>query len=228
VAEITLVGLNHTLAPVEVRERLAFGGERLPEALAALQCGLVQGTAGMAAKRPKRLSFLPATAQSSTCTARAEPRRSRVTSWLLTALFPRRTRRLAVRIVLRERNAPPLAGGRRSGFARRRRKRDPGPGEGRVRGAQAAGTAGPVLAALFRHAARAGKRVRTETELGRASLSVATLVVEMAEELFGPLAHRTALLIGAGKMAALQDRRSCAPGCAACWSPTAHSTVPSA
>jgi glutamyl-tRNA reductase len=69
--------------------------------------------------------------------------------------------------------------------------------------AHATTAAGPILAALFRAAIQTGKRVRTETELGRLALSVATIVVEMAQATFGPLADRTALLIGAGKMSSI-------------------------
>jgi glutamyl-tRNA reductase len=63
-----------------------------------------------------------------------------------------------------------------------------------------------MLSALFRSAIQAGKRVRTETDLGRTALSAATVVVDLAEELFGPLQQRTALLIGAGKMSSITAR----------------------
>ena len=72
--------------------------------------------------------------------------------------------------------------------------------------ARAAGTSGPFLDALFRSAIQCGKRVRTETEIGRTNLSVATLVVELAEEKLGSLMHRTALLVGAGKISKLTAR----------------------
>lgn len=62
---------------------------------------------------------------------------------------------------------------------------------------------GPVLDALFRHAVRAGKRVRSETGLGKTCRSMATLVVELAQEVFGPIQDRTALLIGAGKFSSI-------------------------
>lgn len=72
--------------------------------------------------------------------------------------------------------------------------------------AHAAGTTGPMLSALFRYAVQAGKRVHTETDIGRAALSTATIVVELAEEMFGPLVDRTALLLGAGKMSSMTAR----------------------
>jgi glutamyl-tRNA reductase len=72
--------------------------------------------------------------------------------------------------------------------------------------AHAAGTTGPMLSALFRYAVQAGKRVHTETDIGRAALSMATIVVELAEEMFGSLVDRTALLLGAGKMSSMTAR----------------------
>jgi len=72
--------------------------------------------------------------------------------------------------------------------------------------AHAAGTTGPMLSALFRYAVQAGKRVHTETDIGRAALSMATIVVELAEGMFGSLVDRTALLLGAGKMSSMTAR----------------------
>lgn len=73
--------------------------------------------------------------------------------------------------------------------------------------AQTAGTAGPILNTLFRTAVQAGKRVRSETEIGKTKLSVATLVVDLAEEYLGDLQEHTALLVGAGKISTLTARQ---------------------
>lgn len=67
-------------------------------------------------------------------------------------------------------------------------------------------TAGPTLSALFRQALQAGKRVRGETRLGQSGISVGTVVVERARELFGDLTGRTAMLIGAGKISSVTAR----------------------
>lgn len=65
---------------------------------------------------------------------------------------------------------------------------------------------GPLLSALFRYAAQAGKRVRTETEIGSLGRSVANVVVDLAQGIFGSLEARTALLVGAGKFSAITAR----------------------
>ncbi len=59
-------------------------------------------------------------------------------------------------------------------------------------------TAGFLLNRLMHRAFRVGKRVRTETELGRGSASVASAAVELAGQIFSSLAGKTVLLVGAG------------------------------
>src|SRR6202040_2200000 len=60
------------------------------------------------------------------------------------------------------------------------------------------GATGPVLNRLFQGALEVGKRVRTETELGARPVSVAAAGVKLAERIFGKLADRSALVLGAG------------------------------
>src|SRR5258708_39078474 len=73
------------------------------------------------------------------------------------------------------------------------------------------GATGPVLNRLFQGALETGKRVRAETELGTRPMSVAAAGVKLAERIFGKLADRTALVLGAGTIseqvvATLRDR----------------------
>lgn len=85
------------------------------------------------------------------------------------------------------------------------------PGEtqilGQVRAAHeaslGAGATGPVLNRLFRHALRAGKRVRSETEACELPSSVPAAAAELARRFFGDLSARCVLIIGAGKMSEL-------------------------
>lgn len=62
---------------------------------------------------------------------------------------------------------------------------------------------GPVLNALFQQAISVGKRARTETEIGRGAFSVGYAAVQLARSIFDPLKGRTVLIIGAGKMGEL-------------------------
>ncbi len=72
--------------------------------------------------------------------------------------------------------------------------------------AEAAGTVGDELRGLFTSAFKVGKRVRTETEINRADVSVAGLGVRVARETLGDLRGKTALLIGAGRTNQLSGR----------------------
>jgi glutamyl-tRNA reductase len=61
-------------------------------------------------------------------------------------------------------------------------------------------TAGPVLNRLFHSSFAVGKRVRTETGLGSGAVSIGYAAVALAKKIFGDLAGRSVLVIGAGEM----------------------------
>ena len=63
--------------------------------------------------------------------------------------------------------------------------------------------AGQILNRLFHTSLRVGKKVRYETGIGDSSLSVPRVAVKLAEEVFGNLAGRRALVLGAGDMSEL-------------------------
>jgi len=65
------------------------------------------------------------------------------------------------------------------------------------------GVAGKVLSSLFRHAIEAGKRARTETGISRGTTSVSHVAVELAGKIYGDLCSCRVLLVGAGEMAEL-------------------------
>ena len=62
---------------------------------------------------------------------------------------------------------------------------------------------GPLLNALFPHARRAAKRVRTETGIAQGSVSVSSAAVDYVREVFDHFGDKTILVIGAGKMGEL-------------------------
>jgi glutamyl-tRNA reductase len=61
------------------------------------------------------------------------------------------------------------------------------------------GTTGPVSNRLFRDALGAGKRVRTETAIGRSHVSVSSVAVDLARGVLGELSSRRVLIVGAGE-----------------------------
>lgn len=63
-----------------------------------------------------------------------------------------------------------------------------------------------VLNRLFHQTMRLGKEVRSKTDLGKQHLSVAAVALDQAKALFGKLAGRSVLVVGAGEMAQLSLR----------------------
>ncbi len=62
---------------------------------------------------------------------------------------------------------------------------------------------GVILNQLMKKALSVSKRVRTETGIGESAVSVSYAAVELAKKIFGDLANRRAMLVGAGEMAEL-------------------------
>ena len=90
------------------------------------------------------------------------------------------------------------------------------------------GVTGPVSNRLFRDALAAGKRVRTETAISRAHVSVSSVAVELARATLGELDKRSVLVIGAGENGELTARRCTSAASTPCSSPTAATTARSA
>ena len=89
---------------------------------------------------------------------------------------------------------------------------------GQVRDAYKAATAcktvGPILHALFPHALKVGKLVREQTGMDKGKLSVASVAVDVAKDVFDTFGDKTVLVIGAGKMGdlTLQHLTALRPG----------------
>ncbi|MES2995820.1 MAG: glutamyl-tRNA reductase [Verrucomicrobiota bacterium] len=66
--------------------------------------------------------------------------------------------------------------------------------------ALSAGTTGGVLNRVFQRAFSIGKKVRTETSIQEGSTSVGSVAVDLAEKIFGHLADSEVMILGAGEM----------------------------
>jgi len=199
---ILIIGLNHKVAPIEVRERLAFGPERVPVALKEI---MDDETTGI--NEVVLLSTCNRT-EVYICTCDPSSGENRLREFLADhaklpvqdlgqMLYVRQGVEAVEHLMQVSTGLDSLVLGENEILGQVRSA---------VEIAQAAGATGPILSALFRYALQAGKRARAETEIGRGDISVASVVVELAEQIFGPLASRTALLIGAGKISAITAR----------------------
>jgi glutamyl-tRNA reductase len=72
--------------------------------------------------------------------------------------------------------------------------------------AQKVGATGRFLDAVLQKALTVSKRVRSETAIGNAAVSIPYAAVELARQIFGTLEDKKVLLLGAGKMSELSAR----------------------
>ncbi len=73
--------------------------------------------------------------------------------------------------------------------------------------ARQAGAVGPVLTRLAQDAIAAARRIHAETDLSAGRASIASVAVQLAQQIFATLGDKTVLLIGAGKMGEQVARR---------------------
>ncbi|MGZ6640682.1 MAG: glutamyl-tRNA reductase [Solirubrobacteraceae bacterium] len=205
-SELLALGVSHHTAPVAVRERLALTPRASDELLVELCSSEVIDEAVAISTCNRTEIYLVAGD-----TVRAE-------SELLG--------RLAARAGIRPTELAPIVYSPRNCDAARQLYRVTAGldsmivGEAEVQGqvrrayeaALAAGTTGPLTNRLFGAALQAGKRVRTETGLGRQKVSVSTVAVALAREVVGDLSARSVVIVGAGETAELTAQALSAQG----------------
>src|SRR3989304_6145362 len=67
-------------------------------------------------------------------------------------------------------------------------------------------SAGIIVNKLYHKAFQVAKRIRTETKIGEAAVSISFAAVELARKIFGNLTGKNCMLVGAGEMAELAAR----------------------
>jgi glutamyl-tRNA reductase len=206
---LVVIGINHRTAPVDIREKVVFAGEELPEALRELarvpgvQESLIVSTCN-------RTELYCATDLPS-----PEAAGQRLTDWLahwhdlsghldLQKSLYRLQGTKAIEhlfavacgldsLVIGE---PQILGQLKDAY----------------RAAHDQGTTGPYLNRLLQTAFSVAKRIRTNTRIGANAVSVASAAVAMARTVFERFEEHTALLVGAGETIALAARHLHANG----------------
>jgi glutamyl-tRNA reductase len=192
------LGINHKTAPVEIRERVAFTPETLPQAFSELTatngvhevailstcnrtelyCGIEGNDSGAVRDWFSRFHNLKL--------SDVEP------------YFYTHPDRHAVRHILRVASGldsmvlgePQILGQMKQAYST----------------ANAAGTVGELLNRLFQHTFSVAKQVRTDTAIGASPVSVAFAAVSLSKQIFNDLSKHSALLIGAGETIELVAR----------------------
>ncbi len=200
---LDLIGINHKTAPIELRERVAISREDLPEATRALAAvpGVTECMIVSTCNRVEILAVLEQQAevdQPHADLANFLQRHFGLDPALLAPhLYEHRDQeavshlfRVAASLDSMVVGEPQILGQVKEAFAV----------------ARAAGTVGGQLEHLLQSAFAAAKKVRSETEIGSNSVSIASVAVELARKIFGSLQGRTVFLVGAGKMSELAAR----------------------
>ena len=187
------LGINHTTAPLDLRGRFAFAIEQVEPTLRALR---------------ESLSRQPEAALISTCNrteiycAGEKPQLEHTLDWLAHSggVSPALLRSHAYTLEdgLAARHAFRVASGLDSMVLG-----EPqilGQIKDAVRAAEAAGALGTTLSQLFQRSFAVAKEVRTSTEIGAHSISMAAAAVRLAGQLFEDLGEVKVLFVGAGEM----------------------------
>jgi glutamyl-tRNA reductase len=204
--DLLVIGLNHRTAPVHVRERLAFGDERLDEGNRRLYATEGIDEAAIVSTC-NRIEVLVASSDPDRAVEQVtrflEEENADPSISLAPHLYKHRGRD-AVRHVFRVASSldsmvvgePQILGQLKEAYAR----------------AASVGSTGTVLHRCFHKAFSVAKRVRTETGIASRAVSVSSAAVELASKIFDHLQGKTAMLIGAGEMGELAARHLMAHG----------------
>lgn len=194
-----MVGTDYTRAPLAVRERLAIGGEAIGTLIRRLTAEDTIAEAVVLSTCNRTELYLAV----SDATVAGERARRAVEEVAgidrIDGLLIRRDGIAAVRHLCA------VASGLESMVV----------AEGQILGqvreaievAQRLGAAGTHLAAVFRAAIACGKRVRTETALGRVDASVSSVLIDLLAGQFADWSQQRVLLIGAGRMNQITSER---------------------
>jgi glutamyl-tRNA reductase len=199
--DLLVLGVSHRTAPVGVRERLAVVPEAMDVVLSELvalpsvreaallsTCNRVEIYAAVDADADRAAQGL----------AEALAQRAGVTSLELGAhLYERRDAEAVGHLFRVAASLDSLVLGEPQILGQTKQAHE---------AAKRHGSAGAILNACFERAFRVARRVRRETEIARNPVSVSSVAIELARQVFGGFDKRQVLIVGAGKMSELAAR----------------------
>lgn len=194
---ITMIGLNHRSAPIEIREQFAFPKTSLDEALTRLKSD-VQIQEGVILSTCNRVEIyalgLPgekingALANFLTSFHKVTP--SSCEKYLYTFSGIKAIKhlfRVSSSLDSQILGETQILGQVKDAYLKARQT----------------GAVKRVFPFIFEQALKVGKRARSQTQIGYGAVSVSTAAVEMARKIFGDLSEKKILIIGAGKIGEL-------------------------
>lgn len=198
---IVVVGLSHRNAPIEIRERIAIDRESSADLLGSLkQLPAIREAACISTcNRTELVAVAPGGEKSQLdsasrgLTKALEQIAARNGAGDITRYLSVQSGAEAVQHLFRVASAldslvvgePQILGQVKDAFE----------------AARLAGTLGPFLERVMSRALHVAKRVRTETAIGAGQVSISSVAIDLAKQIFGELKGRTVVLLGAGEMA---------------------------
>jgi glutamyl-tRNA reductase len=186
---LKILGLNHTTAPVDIREQVVYVGDAIPRALTEIVALGGVGEAVMLSTCNRTEIYVEADSEGATALLDWLKKDQGLSAEAQDALFEigdeaavRHLFRVACGLDSMILGEPQILGQLKDSF----------------READATNTVGTTLGRLFQHTFSVAKKVRTDTEIGSSPVSVAYAAVNLANQFFSGFQKHTALLIGAG------------------------------
>ena len=197
---LVLLGVNHNTAPIEIRERLAIPAGRLADATRSLVSapGIREGLILSTCNRVELLTLQEEGSQPSPDLLRFFHEYFSVPAATIRPHLYEFREREAVRHLFRVASSldsmvvgePQILGQVKESYSI----------------AREVGAVSGSLDRLLQSALTVAKKVRSETQIGSSSVSIASVAVDLARKIFGSLAGKQVLLVGAGKMSELAVR----------------------
>ena len=200
--QLLALGLNHTTAPIALREQVAFPADQISQAVAAARAWF-----GKEGKLGDEAAILSTCNRTEIYTASAQP--GAADSILdSTAHFLAQYHRVSHATLRPHLYALPQRDAARHAFRVASGLDSMVLGEPQILGqmkeavrqAEAAGGLGTYLHQLFQRTFAVAKEVRSTTEIGAHSVSMAAAAVRLSQRIFDSIAGQRILFIGAGEM----------------------------
>jgi len=190
---IVVVGLSHKTAPIQVRELLALPAESVPDVLRGLtKGGAISEALLVSTCNRVELVVAGGVREDSKELARAAVAAVAARAPGVEGHLYRHEGRAAVRHLFRvAASLDSLVVGEPQILGQLKDAYDV---------AREVGTAGPVLNRVVPRAIKSAKRVRSETAIGAGQVSVPSVSIDLARQIFGDLGRHTAVLVGSGDM----------------------------
>ncbi len=203
---LTLLGINHRTAPVEVREKMNIPAAHLTEAVSDLvhREGILEGMILSTCNRVELSTSAEDEVDAESIMRRFLADHHHCDLGQFAHFFYRLRQQDVVKHLFRVASSldsmilgePQILGQIKEAYA----------------AARTAGAMSGTLSDVVNQALAVARRVRRETALGSAAVSVSYAAVELAKKIFGGLQEKTVFIVGAGKMSELAARHLLSSG----------------